>query len=337
MLRCQFEGAIYHVMSRGVDRCNIFRGDKDRLMFINKLQANVETHHIELYAYLLMSNHYHLLLMTPRGNLSSFMHQFGTSYTTYFNARHRRSGALFGGRFKAPLVEGDEYLMKLVRYIHLNPVRTKAMKPRELSEKLEYLNKYQWSSHRSYGGWEKRQEWISYAPLDALLNERAGLKGERSAYRKYISAALARNDEELEEALERSSKSVGSESFCQEIEKKYQGLAAEHGHNPDIAMRRIEHGTDPELVLQVVAEAYAMVSPEDLQRRRGNSDARDALIWLWATESGLMGRDVGRRLGHKDGAVVSRRLRELRSKRDRSPKFWRICERLNKELANVKA
>ena len=127
MLRCEFEGAIYHVMARGIERRAIFRDDADRYRFLDKLQESLERHQVSLYAQTLMSNHYHLLLMTPRGNLSRFMQQFVTSYTVYFNTRHHRTGPLFAGRYKAPLVEGDEYLLKLVRYIHLNPaeIRTR--------------------------------------------------------------------------------------------------------------------------------------------------------------------------------------------------------------------
>ncbi len=337
MLRCQFEGAIYHVMSRGVNRCHIFTSDADRIIFLNKLQESVETHGIKLYAYVLMPNHYHLLLMTPQGNLSRFMHQFGTSYTAYFNVRHRRCGALFGGRFKALLVEGDAYLLKLVRYLHLNPVQTKAMKQADLSERLDILEKYRWSTHRSYGGWERRHEWVSYSPLHALLGERMGTKNMPAAYRRYVQAGLARNDADLEEALKRSSKAVGSEAFCQDMEDKYQQLAAEFGRGPDVAMRRIEQGIHPDLIREATAQSYGLDSSIDWQKHKGNCEARDALIWLWTTESGMMGRDIGRRLGHKDGAVVSRRLRILRSLQVENLAFWKTCQRIRLKLSNVKA
>lgn len=337
MLRCQFEGAIYHVMSRGVNRCRIFTSDADRLTFRNKLRESVETHDIKLYAYVLMPNHYHLLLMTPLGNLSRFMHQFGTSYTAYFNVRHRRCGALFGGRFKALLVEGDAYLLKLVRYLHLNPVQTKAMKEANLSARLDVLEKYPWSSHRSYGGWERRLEWISYAPLQALLGERMGTKNLPAAYRRYVQTGLAHNDQDLEEALKRSRKAVGSEAFCLDMEKQYQRLADEYGRGPDIAMRRMEQGIHPDRVLRAVAQSYGLDALSDWQKQKGNHEARDALIWLWTTESGLMGRDIGRRLGHKDGAVVSRRLRILRSLQGENLGLWKTCRRISQELSNVKA
>ena len=120
-LRLEFEGAIYHVTSRGNERSNIFANDRDKERFLEKLAENVEQHHVRVYAYIIMTNHYHLLLETPRGNLSVFMQQLNTSYTMYYNVSHRRVGHLFSGRFKAKVVAGDEYLLKLTRYLHLNP------------------------------------------------------------------------------------------------------------------------------------------------------------------------------------------------------------------------
>ena len=108
-LRLQFPGAIYHVTTRGNERRSIYRDDADRRRFLEKLEECVEIHHIRLYAFVLMSNHFHLLAETPRANLVVFMQQFNSSYSIYFNCRHGRSGHLFGGRYKAKMVEGDEY------------------------------------------------------------------------------------------------------------------------------------------------------------------------------------------------------------------------------------
>ena len=123
----QFEGAIYHVTTRGNERRPIFRTDADRVRFLEALFENVRTHHIRLYAYVLMINHYHILCETPRANLAAFMQQLHSGYTVYFSQKHRRKGHLLGGRYKAKLVEGDEYLLMLIRYIHLHPVKIRAM------------------------------------------------------------------------------------------------------------------------------------------------------------------------------------------------------------------
>ena len=124
-LRIEYPNAWYHITGRGVERSNIFRDDKDRLRFLKALRESVEAFNVEIHCYVLMSNHFHFLLKTPDANLSRFMQRFNTAYSTYFNLRHHRVGHLCQGRFKGLLVEADEYLQELSRYIHLNPVRIK--------------------------------------------------------------------------------------------------------------------------------------------------------------------------------------------------------------------
>ena len=111
----QFEGAIYHVTLRGVERRELFRDDGDRERFLDQLCKAVECDGVRVYLFCLMSNHVHLVVETPRANLSQFMHRLQTSYTVYFNLRHQRAGHLVQGRYGAVVVEGDEYLLKLSR------------------------------------------------------------------------------------------------------------------------------------------------------------------------------------------------------------------------------
>ena len=114
-LRLEYEGAIYHVTARGNERGVIFQNDRDRERFVEKLEELVGVHHVRLYAYVLMDNHYHLLVETPRGNVSRFMQQLNTSYTMYYNMKRGRVGHLFSGRYKAKLVCGDEYMIVIPR------------------------------------------------------------------------------------------------------------------------------------------------------------------------------------------------------------------------------
>jgi putative transposase len=122
-IRVEFEGAVYHLTARGNERRSIFCGDRDRLRFLETLEEAINEFGLRLHGYCLMPNHYHLLVETPRGNLSRSLGWLQTTYTVRFNRRHRRSGHLFQGRFKAHLVEADTYSRELLRYLHLNPVR----------------------------------------------------------------------------------------------------------------------------------------------------------------------------------------------------------------------
>src|SRR5918992_1386893 len=109
------------------------------------LRSALEIFSVRVHAYVLMSNHFHLIIETPKANLSKFMRQFNISYTGYYNRRHRRSGHLYQGRFKAVVVDKDSYLLELSRYVHLNPIRIKAKAQRPESERIREISQYEWS------------------------------------------------------------------------------------------------------------------------------------------------------------------------------------------------
>ena len=131
--RIDFPDAVYHVTSRGNGRADIFHSDDDRERFLVQLAHHLHHCGVVLYAFVLMDNHIHALLRTPRANLSHFMQRLLSSYALYSRYRHRRPGHLFQGRFKAKLVEDEIYLLAVTRYIHLNPVKIAACRriPRE--------------------------------------------------------------------------------------------------------------------------------------------------------------------------------------------------------------
>jgi REP element-mobilizing transposase RayT len=140
-LRIEYPGAFYHVTSRGNERRTVFQSNRDREKYLSYLESAHERYGAVIHVYCLMGNHYHLLLETPRANLSKILHYINGAYTTYFNIKRSRSGHLFQGRFKGILVDKDEYCKELSRYVHLNPVRAGMVKA-----PLEYP----WSSYRYF-------------------------------------------------------------------------------------------------------------------------------------------------------------------------------------------
>ncbi|MBW3672334.1 MAG: transposase [Acidobacteria bacterium] len=138
-LRIDFPGAIHHITSRGNERRIIYRDDRDRIRFLKILEEVVSLRRWILHAWVLMSNHYHLLIETPEVGLSREMKRLNESYATWFNLRHRRAGHLFQGRFKNILIERESHLLELTRYIVLNPVRCHALK---------YAGDWRWSNYR---------------------------------------------------------------------------------------------------------------------------------------------------------------------------------------------
>src|SRR6266545_5978337 len=141
--RVEFEGAFYHVIVRGNQRQKIFRDDRDRLYYLERVEHYRQRYRFKIYAYVLMSNHVHLLLETSKTPLSKILQGIQFTYTQYYNRRYRTVGHLFQGRYKAILCDRDAYLLELVRYIHLNPARMKHP---------QNPWTYRWSSHRAYVG-----------------------------------------------------------------------------------------------------------------------------------------------------------------------------------------
>jgi putative transposase len=171
--RIEFDGALYHVLSRGNEQRDIFRDDQDRTRFLETVGEMSERYEMDIFAYVLMSNHYHLLLKTNRSNLSKGMQWLGLSYTRRFNNRHSRSGHLFQGRFKSIIVENDAYLVRLSCYIHRNPLRAKV---------VERLAQYRWSSYPVYAYGHAGPEWLK---TDIILSQFGGLNPHQ-AYREKV-------------------------------------------------------------------------------------------------------------------------------------------------------
>jgi REP-associated tyrosine transposase len=163
-LRTDFPGAVHHVTSRGNERRPIFCDDRDREAFLEFLGHAVKRFGWSVTAFVLMTNHFHLVIQTPEANLSRGMHWFNTAYVVWFNRRHERSGHLYGGRFKAFLVEKETYFLEVLRYVVLNPVRAKMVtRPED----------YRWSSYRATAGLEAAPDWLDVqAALDPFAPDK---------------------------------------------------------------------------------------------------------------------------------------------------------------------
>lgn len=174
-LRIEYEGAVYHVTSRGNARQDIFVDDEDRYAFLEVLGDTVERFAWMCHAYCLMSNHYHLLIETPHPNLSRGMRHLNGVYTQRFNRRHGRVGHVLQGRFKSILVEKESYLLELARYVVLNPVRAKMVRS---------VRHWPWSSYRATAGQEER---FSFLATDWILSHLSTDRQEATVlYRRFV-------------------------------------------------------------------------------------------------------------------------------------------------------
>jgi len=319
-LRVLYEGAIYHVTIRGVERRVLFDDDDDRERFVKRLGEAVAEYGVRLYLFCLMSNHVHLLVETPQANLSAFMHKLQTAYTMYYNLRHKRSGHLMQGRFGAKPVAGDEYLLKLSRYIHLNPVCVGGLVKLPLAERRKALRPYAWSSYRGYAGLAKANGFVSEGPIWEQMEVPA--KRERMAYRRFVEAGLAATDTEFLDVMRASAWGIGDADFQERIRAAHLDLARQARRIEDVSFRRVEGMVLPERVLDAVAKAFG----EDvgkLRRRRYDCVARAVAARLLGRYSGLNQRDVGVWLGMGTGAAVSEQLKRLREREVQEPELAR--------------
>jgi putative transposase len=180
--RIDLPGALHHVIGRGIERSKIYFDDEDRDDFLDRLAANLERTKTSCYAWALLPNHFHLLLRTGTAPISALMRRLLTGYAVTFNLRHRRHGHLFQNRYRSILCQEDTYLLELVRYIHLNPLRA------GLVGDYAELCRYRYCGHRQLLA-RKTLEWQDTAYILKLFSESAGIA--RGRYRKFVKEGVA--------------------------------------------------------------------------------------------------------------------------------------------------
>ncbi len=253
-LRVEYPGALYHVMSRGDHGDPLFEDDRDRERFVETLGEAALKTGWQVHAYCLMSNHFHLVVETPQGNLAAGMKWLLGTYTGRFNRRHKLFGHLFSGRYKSLVVDGrgTGYLKTVCDYVHLNPVRAKLIGPEEK------LGAYRWSSYRAYL-WpaRRRPRWLR---VDRLLGEYRVPKDSAAGRRYFAEALEARRQGENQHEFKavRRGWCLGDKTFRQE-------LLAQMGE------RRGAHHFGEECYESDLAKAERIVA--DALRRRGWSEA----------------------------------------------------------------
>lgn len=181
--RIDFPGALHHVYARGIEKRDIFLDDSDRDAFLGRVGVNLAKWHVRCFAWTLMSNHFHLLIQSDKGCLASFMQCLLTGYSRYFNERHGRVGHLFQNRYKSPVVSDDGYCREVVRYIHLNPLRS------GIVPSVDALEEYPWTGHRRIvrGG---SPDWQDTGLLRTEFGSLPGKgSGWVSSYRRFMEAA----------------------------------------------------------------------------------------------------------------------------------------------------
>ena len=323
-LRIQYPEAYYHVTCRGNERREIFKDDEDIKVFKAKLQLSLEIYGVELLTYALMSNHFHLLICTPQGNLAEFMRHFNISYTSAYNRRHKRSGHLYQGRYKAFLIDADNYLLAVSRYIHLNPIRLKKHTEYNAKEKWEELQKYRDSSLAGYCSGSKKEVFVQYHKVLKYMGGE-GRKG-RQGYRQFMQEGLYQGvDSPL--IMGRGSGIIGESEFIEWVKVAVLGDQGDRREQP--SLMKLRKSLKPEAVLAGFAEITGKKA-EQLCQRGSHAVERALLMDVLYRCCDITQPEIGRMVGGVDYSCVSQARKRLREKMIKDKKLLQKCEKIIK-------
>lgn len=276
------------MLSRGNARQDIFRSDDDRHLFLSLIEDLSERFDIEVYAYVLMSNHYHLLLKTRDANISKAMQWFGTTYTRKFNLNNQASGHLFQGRFKSIIVENDAYLLRVSCYIHRNPLSAGIVKR---------LSDYLWTSYRFYAYKKSPPEWLN---IQTILSQVPGPDRHR-AYRTKVQTY----SDEQENLIDNIKHGLiyGSKKFVASIKEQF----LSDTKKPELPQHnRLYKAFDPENLLKRAAKTLSFDLSAAIISKKiadGDKEKRDMLVY-WLRKTGrLSNSEIGAYFGLTYSAV----------------------------------
>ena len=315
--RIDAPGALHHIIVRGIERKAIFKDSRDYSNFLDRLGNVLEETETPCFAWTLMSNHIHMLLRTGYAPISTVMRRLLTGYAQQFNRRHRRHGQLFQNRFKSILCEQDPYLLELVRYIHLNPLRGGIIKD------LRSLKKYPYSGHGVIMG-KLKYDWQDVDYVLKIFSHTIGYA--RRSYAAFVAqgVALGRRPELTGGGLIRSAggwsalkamrskalrimgdeRILGSSTFVQTVLKQ----TNENYERKTLVRAK---GLSIDYIINKVSENFD-IKPEFIKARgkqRQVSRARSIICWLAIDKLGISGRQVAQELGVSPSAVSKSLIR----------------------------
>jgi len=296
-LRVEYPGAFYHVINRGNAGEKIFKNQRDKNKFLEYLQKAGERFSLIIHTYCLMSNDYHVLIETPQANLGRAMQWLNVCYATYYNRKRQRSGHLFQGRFKALLIEADEYLKELSRYVHLNPVRAKLVaKPQD----------YAWSSYPAFLKKNAGPEWLETEKILGYFGKR-----KKEAIKKYKKFVEAIEIERLENPHKQAVGGfiLGEADFIQWVKETFLLSRKDEKEIPQLGELK------PKVFIQSILEAvraeFGSTEEQIVEKGRKRNKAREVAIYLARDLSGARCKELGALFGGISGAAITMRYNQV--------------------------
>ena len=315
-LRIEYTGAWYHVMNRGAAYQEIFTSDVHRFLFLDLLSEIKNLFGVECHAYCLMGNHYHLLIHTPRGNLGRGMRHLSGIFTQRFNRLEGRDGPLFRGRYKAIIVDADNYLLQVSRYIHRNSIE---------AQLIDRIDDYAWSSYGAYVGKETGPDWLCQ---DQVL----GMVGGNDARKRYEAYVEKGVDEVCAAFYGKKNQSpiFGDELFREQL-RSY--LSADSDYTEVPGKRYLNKVPSIETIKDVCARHYG-VNPEILVQdgRRGPGEIRTIAVGLCRLIGGHSLKEIGTAFGGMSYMGVSSAVSRVKKRREKDNDFNRGVSEIEQKL-----
>ena len=320
-LRVEYPGAFYHVISRGNGIEHIFRTEGDYTALLEYLGKAAERFTVIIHTYCLMSNHYHLLIETPQHNLSVAIQWVNVSYAGYYNRKHQRMGHLFQGRFKAFLIDADEYLIPLSRYIHLNPVRAAIV-----TNPVEYPR----SSYAAFVGKTKSPDFLVTDQVLAHFGRRKG-----KAIRGYRAFVEEVDTQSLKNPGERAAGGfiLGEDGFVQWVKETFLSSRDEEREIPQL--RKLKPRVSLERVVQAVCEEWGCSEEQLREKGSKRNTARDLAVYLVRDLSGRKARDLGEFFGGISGAAITMKCKQARQQLVQNKGLRRRVGLIKEKILNI--
>jgi putative transposase len=320
-LRIQYEGAWYHVMNRGLSRQLIYKCDEHRNIFLELLAEIHQRFGVQIHAYCLMGNHYHLLLHTPKSNLSRAMRHLDGVYTQKFNKKVGRDGALFRGRYKSILIDEDNYLLQVNRYIHLNPVAAGL---------VITAQDYRWSSYQLYIGKKTVPSWL-------YCNHVLSQFGENRTLENYIKFINEGNDCDILALFSKKNlpSILGDKSFIEKIKRDKAVNIIQHHEIPDSKKFNLISTMDELLKILANFLEIDLLSLKKRGNRYSPNMMRNFIIYLASSYCQFTHQEIAATMGHIHYSAIGKLKKRMHLLITSNPAYQKEFEKIKQIILPV--